>query len=215
MRNATLWIVCVLTAFLLGATTTSHVWIQYSRAYEDAVDIDYIQEQLALSNRAGLRGDHVGAAIHARNAGDAENSIGFAWLKRRQNRPYWQRLTMPWRTADSHQFVISARKAPELLNGKRIVGALYYARSAIEFERSACTMLADSEWESAISRDTSWSSESKRRGERVGSPDRSPGRIELDSALLESATDDELLRALRGAPPSADAGNQSMRSTSF
>ena len=215
LLGLTTWVV----GFAAGVLLCSHVWVEFSRANGEEAESQFLEEQLALSNRAGLRGDHFAAALHALNAADAEAEIGFQWLKRSRSEPYWSWWLRPWREIEAQRLAQAAKDTAEFRRGRALAEASHHAEAAVSIERSTCPDLAASQWAKAVQLDPAWSGEPRRELERREVPNRSELQTAIDSAYIDSATAQELARslsALRSRLPGKDVDQgRKSRSTSY
>src|SRR5258705_4676651 len=147
-----------LAGFVAGFLVWSHGWIQYTKLLGRCGVAEYIYEQQALSNRLSIEGRAFDAAVHALNAADADAGVGFMWIERSRQTPYWDWFRQPW-TSGPDLFLGKlwemVSSVPE--DGRRIVEAEDRARAAVLFERTSCPDLAAARWHEAEDLHAKWS----------------------------------------------------------
>jgi hypothetical protein len=219
MNKSPIALAFFMVGLVAGGFISSHVWVQFARAHDDEAVSQFLEEQLALSNRDEIRGNHFSAAVHALNAADTEAEVGFQWLKRSRTVGYWSWWLRPWREIGTHSLLEKAKETAEFARGKPLAEADHRAAAAVALERSICPALAISQWESAARLDPAWSQESRKEMERRMVPNSSELQVAIDSALIDSATVQDLTRslsALRSRPSGEGADRESKsRRTSY
>jgi hypothetical protein len=178
-----------------GALAASHVWMETSRHFYEAVLAEHQDEQQLLAERARRNGDVFREALHRVNAADAQAEIGFRWLKRYRSVSDRDRFVDPW---EFQWMVWSMGGLPpldeeKLARGRQILESHRRSRAAIALEQIGLTAAADVQWARALELQPAWSTEDHRRfhGDRMQSFSE-----EAEAAYLDSTTFPELWNAL-------------------